>query len=344
MAITLYQNGDITSFAAAAAETACLVACALIALWWGNSKTHADLRFHRGNSKTPKLVLAAEAAVVSQPNSKTQQQDPEAGVVSPPKRDSPQFTSVYDLALWKLHSQADQPAGEIAREAAPEPKADVDSKKLPQWPCPKPPASPSQGDLGLDFQAFLGGLEQHFDLAMDGLCEQAVVEQGTPVLMDLERDCEASSDGGFPTSQLDTELPRDGVPEPEDEQDRTYEDLCDSALVDLELDMELLRDVVLEPEREQDRADDDMCASHLVDIEEPDWRLLGEVESAASQQLLEAQTAAVLREQHDWRPSFASQAAAGSAPEDRIGDILEEHARLIQRVHKMFAEYMLWVI
>jgi hypothetical protein len=344
MAITLYQNGDITSFAAAAAETACLFACALIALWWGNSKTHADLRFHRGNSKTPKLVLAAEAAVVSPPSSKIQQHDPEAGVISAPKRDSPQFTSVYDLALWRLHSRADQPTGEPAPEAAPEPKADADSKKLPPWPCLKSPASPSQEDPGLDFQALLGSLEQHCDLALDGLCEQAVVEQGTSVLMDLVRDCEASSDGGFPTRQLDTELPRDVVPEPEDEQDRTYEDLCDSALVDLELDMELLREVVPEPERKQDQAYDDMCASHLVDIEEPDWRLLGEVESAASQQLLEAQTAAVLREQHDWRPSFASQAAAGSAPEDRIGDILEEHARLIQRVHKMFAEYMLWVI
>jgi hypothetical protein len=217
---------------------------------------------------------------------------------------------VYDLVLWRLHSQADQPAGEPAREVAPEPKADVESKRLPPWRRPKPPTCPGEGDPGLDLQAFLSSLEQHCDLALDGLCEQAAVEQGASVLADLELDCEACGDGDLPARQLDTELPRDVVPEPEDEQDCAYDDLCDSALVDLELDMQLLRDAAPELEREQDRAYDDMCASHLASLEKLDWRLFGEVESAASRH----QSCASL------------------------------HGRLIQRVRKMVAEYMLWAI
>jgi len=291
MAITLI---DTYSFAAAAAAEVCLVACALIALWWGNSKTHAGLRSHPGNSKSPKLVHAAGA-----------------GAVSPLKSDvSAQFTSMYDLALWRLHSEADRPAGEPAREAAPAPKADASSTKLPPWRRPKPPASPGEGDLGLDFQAFLGSVEQHCDLALDGLCEQAMVEQGASVLVDLERDCDAFDDGALPTWQPDTELPRDVVPEPEDEQDCAYDDLCDSALVDLELDLKLHRDAVPEPEGERDCAYDDLCASYLAGLEERDWRLFGDVESAASRRL----------------------------------SCTSLQGRLIQQLRKTVAEYMLWAI
>jgi len=49
-------------------------------------------------------------------------------------------------------------------------------------------------------------------------------------------------------------------------------------------------------------------------------------------------------EQLEGRRSCASQTVAGSAREDRIADILQEHARFIQKVRKTFAEYMLWII
>jgi len=294
MAITLV---DTYNFTAAAAAEVCLAACALLALWWGHSKTHANLRFHGGNSKSPKLVHAPGA-------------DPETAAeaagsaASPPKSDdSAQFTSVYDLVLWRLHAEAGQPA-------APELEADASSQRLPPWRRPQPPASPGEGDPGLDFQAFLGSLEQHCDQALDGLCEQAMVQQGDSVLMDLELDFEALGDGALPTRELDTELPRDEVPEPEDEQDRDYDDLCDSALVDFELDTKLHRDVVPEPEGEQDRAYDDLYASHLAALEEKDWRLFGSVESAASRQL----------------------------------SCTSVHARLMERLSKTLTEYMLWAL
>jgi len=294
MAITLI---DTCNFAAAAGAEVCLLTCALIALWWGSKNTRADLRFHRGNSKSPKLVDAARAVAVS-----------------PPTHGGAQFTSVYDLVLWRLHSQADQPAGERAceeeEEAAPEPKADVDGKQLQPWRRTKPPASPSEGDPGLDFQAFLGRLEQHCDMALDGLCDQAMGEQGDSVLMDLERDCEILGQGALPATQPGTRLPCHESPEPEDEPDRDYDDLYDSASLDSELDLQLLRDVVPEPEGEQDRAYDLLCASHLAGLEELNWRLLGEVERTACRQL----SCASLRE------------------------------RLILRVRKAVADYMLWAI
>jgi len=198
-------------------------------------------------------------------------------------------------------------------------QADAISETVPPRCRPKLLTSPGEGDPGLDFQAFLGSLEQHCDSALDGLCDQAMVEQGASVLVDLERDYESFGDGALLTRQLDTELPRDVVPEPEDEQDRAYDDVCDSYLADLELDMELHRDVVPEPEDEQDRAYDDVCdsyladfeldmelhrdvvpepegerdrayddlyASYMADLEELDWRLFGDVESAAGRQLL----------------------------------------------------------
>mmetsp|Transcript_60017 Transcript_60017/g.161790 ORF Transcript_60017/g.161790 Transcript_60017/m.161790 type:complete len:293 (-) Transcript_60017:884-1762(-) len=292
MAITLIDTYNV---AAAAGAEVCLLTCALIALWWGNSNTRANLRFHRGNSKSPKLVDAAKAVAVS-----------------PPTHGSAQFTSVHDSVSWRFHSQADQPAGERAceEEAASEPKADVDGKQLPPWRRTKPPASPSEGDPGLDFQAFLGRLEQHCDMALDGLCDQAMGEQGDSVLMVFERDCEILGQGALPATQPDAELPCPEVPEPEDEQDCDYDDLCDSALVDFELDLKLLCDVVPEPEGEQDRAYDQLYASHLADLEELNWCLLGEVELTACRQL-----------------SCASL-----------------HERLILRVRKAVADYMLWAI
>jgi len=163
-------------------------------------------------------------------------------------------------------------------------QADASSETLPPRRRPEPLASPGEADPGLDLKAFLGSLEEHCDSALDGLCDQAMVEQGASVPVDLEHDYESFGD----CAQLDTELPRDVVPEPEDEQDRAYDDVCDSYLADLELDMELHRDVVPEPEGEQDRAYDALCASHLAGLEKLDWRLFGDVESAASRQLSHA--------------------------------------------------------
>ncbi|CAK0791862.1 unnamed protein product [Prorocentrum cordatum] len=92
--------------------------------------------------------------------------------------------------------------------------------------------------------------------------------QGDSVLMVFERDCEILGQGALPATQPDAELPCPEVPEPEDEQDCDYDDLCDSALVDFELDLKLLCDVVPEPEGEQDRAYDQLYASHLADLED----------------------------------------------------------------------------
>ncbi|CAK0791861.1 unnamed protein product [Prorocentrum cordatum] len=134
--------------------------------------------------------------------------------------------------------------------------------------------------------------------------------QGDSVLMVFERDCEILGQGALPATQPDAELPCPEVPEPEDEQDCDYDDLCDSALVDFELDLKLLCDVVPEPEGEQDRAYDQLYASHLADLEELNWCLLGEVELTACRQL-----------------SCASL-----------------HERLILRVRKTVADYVFWAI
>mmetsp|Transcript_89901 Transcript_89901/g.241108 ORF Transcript_89901/g.241108 Transcript_89901/m.241108 type:complete len:174 (-) Transcript_89901:149-670(-) len=114
------------------------------------------------------------------------------------------------------------------------------------------PSLEPRGVLDEQSASLLLGLEhscegQHCDLALEGLCGQAMDEQTASVLRGLERDCEAWGDCShapdLQTSQVDLEpalsspaevgtgLFRDGAPD--EEHDRAYYDLCASALKEL---------------------------------------------------------------------------------------------------------------
>jgi len=185
-----------------------------------------------------------------------------------------------------------------------------------------------------DFEAFQASLEQYCDLALDGLCDQAMDEQGASVLLNIENECE----------KHDCDLALD-----EQYCDLTLDDLCDramdeqaaSVLLDLELDCEALGDCYRTPRRswpdleipqadieplcdwapeldigllhwaqegECDRAYVDVCTSALKELEGHHQRQLGDLNSAK-------------------KLSFTSL-----------------HERLVQRVRKTVAKYMMWVI
>lgn len=165
-----------------------------------------------------------------------------------------------------------------------------------------------------DFEAIQASLEQYCDLALDGLCDQAVDEQAASVLLSLEHDCEEQ--------YCDLAL--------DDLCDRAMDEQAASVLLDLELDCEALGDGPRAPRRswpdleipqadieplcwapedsEHDRAYDDLCASALKELEEHHQRLLGDLESSN-------------------KLSFTSL-----------------HESIVQRVRKTVAEYMMWVI
>jgi hypothetical protein len=132
--------------------------------------------------------------------------------------------------------------------------------------------------------------ELHCDLALEGLCDQAMDEQAASVLLDLELDCEAlGGDSRTPDLEIlkvDIEPLRDWAPE---------------------VDIGLLRDGV--PEGEHCCTYDDLCASALKKLEEHCQRLHGELESA---------------NHHLFCTGL--------------------RGRLIQRVRKTLAEYLLWAL
>jgi hypothetical protein len=175
-----------------------------------------------------------------------------------------------------------------------------------------------------DFEAFQDSMEQYCDLALDGMCDQAVDEQAASVLLDLAHDCE----------EPDCDLALDALC------DQAMDEQAASVLLDLEYDcgalggdsrtprcswpeleiphvnMETLRDWVPEVDigllcdgalvGEHDRLYGYLSASALKELEEHPQRLITESAKKLSCTSLQ-----------EW---------------------------LVQRVRKTVSEYMMWVI
>jgi len=178
----------------------------------------------------------------------------------------------------------------------------------------------------VSFEALQASMERYCDLALDGLCDQAVDEQAASVLLDLAIDseeehcdqalgglCDETIDELAASVLLGLELDCEACGCASRTPRRSWPDL-EIPQVDLEplhdwapeQDIGLLRDGA--PEGELDRAYHDLCASALKELQEHPYRPIGDLE-----------------------------------PSNKLS-CTSLHERLVQKVRKTVAEYMMWVI
>ncbi|CAK0850512.1 unnamed protein product [Prorocentrum cordatum] len=181
-----------------------------------------------------------------------------------------------------------------------------------------------------EFEAFQASMEQYCDLALDGLCEQAMDEQGASVLLNLGHDCE------------------------EEGRDLALDDLCDQAL-DQAMD-EQAASVLLDLERYCEAFGDGSRSPRRswLDPEIPeadiqplcDWApevdtglLCDRAQAGVHDSTYDDVCASALKdlEKHHQRQPSGLQSAKGLS-------FTSVHECLVQRVRKTVAEYMMWVI